>query len=280
MYDGTSPSDRSLPTAQRARGRARISAQLKDGRTRLEDLYQDGAAKIRLPRVHGNGPLEAVLLNTAGGLTGGDVIETEAEAGPGAALTVATQACERLYRALPADPPARIETKLAAGPGARLAWLPQETILFDGGRAHRRLEVDMAGDASLLAVESLLVGRRASGETVAAATFRDTWRVRRDGKLVFADDCRLEGPVAEILAGPAVAAGCAAVATVLLVAPGAEAKLEDARSILAGITAGASALNGTLRCRLVAADGQGLRKRLLPLLECLYGGPLPRVWHL
>ncbi|HBC09391.1 MAG TPA: urease accessory protein, partial [Rhodospirillaceae bacterium] len=76
--------------------------------------------------------VEAVLLNTAGGLTGGDVYGTEALAGPDAFLTLTSQACERVYRAT-GDQPARVETRLSADAGARLHWLPQETILFDGG---------------------------------------------------------------------------------------------------------------------------------------------------
>ena len=281
MYDGTSPSDPQAPAAaQRARGRVRIAAVRKDGRTRLRTLYQDGAAKARLPRVHGDAALEAVLLNTAGGLTGGDVIETEAQAGPGADLCLTSQACERIYRALPGEPPARVSTSLYMEAGARLAWLPQETILFDGGRVRRKLEIDMAADGRLLACEAVLFGRGASGETVAAGDFRDSWRLRRGGKLVFADETRLDGPIDDILKGAAVAAGGHAVATVVLAAPGAGECLERAREILAGARAGASVRDGILVCRLVAADGQALRTHLLPLLSFLNGGALPRVWHL
>ncbi|MCF3630173.1 urease accessory protein UreD [Thalassospiraceae bacterium LMO-SO8] len=282
MYDGTSPSDRpgEIIPLQRARGWARIAVRAEGGVTRLAELYQDGCAKLRLPKVYGPSSVEAVLLNTAGGLTGGDVYGTEAEAGPGAALTLTTQACERVYRAT-GDQPARVETRLAAGPGATLHWLPQETILFDGGRLDRSLDVDLDGDAAFLAVEALVLGRVASGEIVTGGTFTDSWRVRRDGKLIFADAARIAGDIDNVAVGPAVLAGNKAMATVVLAVARAEEKLAEARAVLDPLaTAGASALPGLLICRLVAPDDRALRARLVPLLNLLAGRALPRVWHL
>ena len=282
MYDGTSPSDRPGETLslQRARGRARIAVRAEGGVTRLADLYQDGCAKLRLPKVYGPSSVEAVLLNTAGGLTGGDVYATEALAGPGASLTLTTQACERVYRAT-GDQPARVDTRLSAGAGARLHWLPQETILFDGGRLTRTLDVDLTGDAAFLAVEALVLGRVASGETVSAGSFTDSWRIRRDGRLIFADAARIAGDIDNVAAGLAVLAGNKAMATVVCATSGAEEKLADARAVLDALpTAGASAMPGLLICRLVAADDRALRAVLVPLLNLLAGRALPRVWHL
>ena len=170
------------------------------------------------------------MLNTAGGLTGGDYYRTEAAAGEGAALTLTTQACERLYRAV--DGTARVETELRAGPGAMLHWLPQETILFDGGRLNRTLSVDLAGDAVFLGVEALMLGRAASGETVTMGAFHDSWRIRRDGRLIFADEARMQDDIDATSQGPAVMAGHKAVATVVLAAPGAQDRLAEAREAL------------------------------------------------
>lgn len=281
MYDGTSPSDRPSEThsLQRARGRARIEVRSDGHRTRLTDLYQDGCAKLRLPRVYDGSGVEAVLLNTAGGLTGGDVVETEAVCGAGAQLTLTSQACERVYRATQGN--ARVTATLSAGAGASLYWLPQETILFDGGALDRALSVDLQGDASFLAVEALILGRVASGETVGAGAFRDFWRIRRDGKLIFADAARLEGHIDGIASGPAVMDGMKAVATVVLAAPEAAGRLADARDAMAALpSAGASALDDVLVCRLIARDTRELRGHLVPLLSMLAGRGLPRVWHL
>ncbi|MBI1200463.1 MAG: urease accessory protein UreD [Phenylobacterium sp.] len=266
-----------LPALQRARGAGRIAVAHADGRTRLSRLYQDGCGKIRLPRDARAEGLEAVLINTSGGVTGGDALSWRAEAGDGARLTLTTQACEKVYRAR--DGEAVIETTLSVGVGARIDWLPQETILFDGGRLRRRLQADLAPGARLLAVEAAILGRAAMGETVRAGALADRWRIRREGRLVFADDLRLDGAIAETGAERPVLAGAQAFASILLVDDEAGRFLAPLRAAL-GPAGGASAFDGKLFARLTAPDGFSLRQALLPALEALRGGaPLPRVWR-
>ena len=264
----------------RAQGHLRVSSRLRDGSPALADLYQRGSAKALFPH-EPTGELVGVLLNTAGGVTGGDRFVCEAETAPGAALTLATQAAERAYRAQPGEV-ARIETRLTLGPGSRLDWLPQETILFDGAALERRLTVDMAADARLLAVEAVILGRQAMGEQVARAHLLDRWRIRRAGRLAWADTLRLTGPVAEIAARRGVFGRNRAAATVIHVAPDAADRLPGARALLAwaedGTEAGASVRDGLLAVRMLAPDGRALRRLLMRLLETLRGAPLPRVW--
>lgn len=273
-----SPALRSEARQPRAEGEAHVAVRLRGGETRLADLRQRGSAKCMIPTTPGR--IEAVLLNTAGGLTGGDRFEWSAEAQEGAALTLATQTAERIYRAQPGEE-AQVETRLTLRAGARLDWLPQETILFDRGALRRRLEIDMAQDATFTGVEPLILGRAAMGETVCEARFRDGWRLRREGRLVWADQLRLVGPVAEIAARAACLNGAIAAATVVHAAPGAEARLEAARNLLGraeGAEAAASAFDGMICARIVARDGRALRRALIPLLEGLRGAALPRVW--
>ena len=267
-----------LPPLQRALGVGRIKVKAADGATRLERLYQDGCAKIRLPRDHAARSLEAVLINTAGGLTGGDRLAWQAEAGPGAALTLTTPACEKIYRAR--DGRAEMAVTLTVADGARLDWLPQETILFDGGALRRTLEADLAADARLLVVESVVLGRTAMGETVHHGELRDRWRIRREGRLVFADDLAFAGPVADIADRLPCLAGGRAFASLLLVADDAPRFLAPLRQAI-GDAGGASAFHGKLFCRIAAADGLALRRALLPALHILQDGePCPRVWRL
>lgn len=272
------PSSLNMPRLQRAEGTARLAFHRSGGATRLKTLYQEGCAKIRLPRpLMGQAP-EAILINTAGGLAGGDRIAIGIEAGEGTAATVTTQACERVYRST--GPDAMVENRLTLGPGAALAWLPQETILFDGGRLTRRLEADLAGDATLLAVEAVLFGRTAMGEVLRHGALHDRWRIRREGKLVFAEDFRVSGDIAAQLARPVSLGGCAAMATVLHLAPAPETRLDAVRALL-GDSGGASAWEGKLLIRLVAPSGLALRQHLEPLLTLMLSGrPLPKVWHL
>lgn len=262
---------------QRARGAANIGVAGDGGSTRLRRLFQDGCAKMRLPRAGQVAGLEAVLINTAGGLTGGDRLSWSADAGAGSTLTLTTQACERLYRA--SDGQAEVRTRLCAGPAAVIEWLPQETIFFNGARLDRRLEVDLAEDARLLAVEAMVLGRTAMGERVRHGALRERWRVRRAGRLVFAEELRLAGDIEGRGAGPATLAGACAFATVLLVAEGAERRLAAVRAAL-GAAGGASAFEGKLVARVVATNGLELRRALMPALEVLREARLPRVWRI
>jgi urease accessory protein len=268
-------------SAQRVDARARLAVHRTEGLTRVGRLYQEGAAKIRMPEVSAD-PLEAILINTAGGLTGGDRIAWEIEAGPGASIVLTTQACEKLYRSRSGE--ARADVKLAAAEQSRIAWLPQETIVYDRSCFSRRLEVDLAEGAEALIVEATLFGRRAMGETVSQALFSDRWRVRQSGRLVHAEAFSIGPDLAATLARPAVAGGAVAVATVLLVSHEAETFLRQAREIIGdegGLSFWTAGGTGKLLARLVAGDGYGLRKRLAPLVGLLNGqAGLPKVWSL
>lgn len=267
--------------AQRVAARGKLGAARSGARTRLADLYQEGAAKIRMPRV-AQDPLEAVLINTAGGLTGGDRVRWEIEAGPGASVSITTQACEKAYRSNSGR--AEVSVHLTAGPSGRIAWLPQETIVYDRSDFARVLDVDLAEGSEALIVEATVFGRHAMGEHVLDAIFRDRWRVRRDGRLVHAEDFAIGPATGATLARPAVTAGGLAIATVLLVSDKADTLLFDARDII-GEHGGASAWSvagcGKLLARIVAGDGYGLRQRLVPLVGLLNGqAGLPKVWSL
>lgn len=267
--------------AQRVAGTARLACAEIDGRTRLRRLYQDGSAKIRMPAVNGD-PLEAVLINTAGGLTGGDRLAWEMDVGAGAAAVITTQACEKVYRASSGH--AGVRVGLNVGEGARIAWLPQETIVFDRSAFARTLDVDLAPGAEALLLEATVFGRLAMGERTTHGRFHDRWRVRRRGELIHAEDFRIGPDIAGMLGRPAVADGAAAVATVLLVSPRAEDLLDRVRGIV-GDDGGASAWSvggsGKLLARLRAGDGYSLRKRLVPLVELLNGrAGLPKLWSL
>jgi len=263
----------------RTHGSVRLAFARRGGRTALDVLHQAGAARVRFPRPAQGCPPEAVLLNTAGGLTGGDRIEMAVALGPGAEAAVTTAACEKIYRARDGD--AEISADLTLAPGSHLAWLPQPTILFDRSRLSRRTQVELAGDAHFLGVEMLIFGRQAMGEEVHRGAFRDLWRVRRDGTLVFADTFWAEGAVAHMLSGRATLAGARAAAMLLYVAPDSAGRIDAVRARLqsVGLTAGASAWNDLLVVRATAGDGRTLQQGLGALIEDLSGRPLPRVWQ-
>ncbi|KRA40307.1 urease accessory protein UreD [Devosia sp. Root635] len=267
---------------QRARGVGGVTTLQRDGATRLATLYQDGCAKIRLPHTHSRA-LEAVLINTAGGLTGGDHMQWSAELAPGGHMVLTTQACERIYRSI--DGPATVETSLSVGAGAHLDWLPQETILFAASQLDRRISIDLAHGASLTAVEAILLGRDAMGEAALDARLRDTWRIRRNGRLVHAEATQLDGTLAE-RDGLSLLTGKRAFASILHVAPSAgqsAAALARLRALLpAGDSSIAASANGErLVVRALARTGLALRRLIVPILaELTQAGSLPRLWHL
>ncbi|HWA50510.1 MAG TPA: urease accessory protein UreD [Dongiaceae bacterium] len=269
---------------QRSTGHLHISVDRgPDGHTLLRRLGQSGSARLLFPRAAG-GLREAVVVNTSGGLAGGDRFDVEAEVGAGARLTLTSQAAEKIYRAL--DIPARMETRLRLDRGASLDWIPQEAILFHQARLTRRLEVEMQADASLLVAESVVFGRTERGETVRDGHFADLWRVRRGGKLIFAEQSLFSGDIAAQLAKPGVAQGAAAICAVLYVAPEAEARADEMRAAMqeaAGAQSvaqgGISAWNGMLALRFVAEDGFMLKRRLAALLRRLRGADNPSVWQ-
>ena len=262
----------------RAIGQALVSARLRGNQSVLADLRQSGSAKILFPRLP-TSDLHAVLLNTAGGITGGDRFEYSASTEANAVLTITTQACERGYRAQPGSV-GTLHSKLTLAPGSTLHWLPQETILFDGAALDRQLSVDMAADATLLAVEPIIFGRSAMGETLHDLRLIDQWRVRRDGVLVYADALRIKGDHDAIARRPGTLNGAGAMASLLLIAPDAGNRLEPLRAKLPR-EAGASLIRpGVLSARILASDGMALRSTLVPILEYLRGAPLPQVWKM
>src|SRR5215208_4844900 len=188
-----------LPGFVRAAGGVRVAIGRTERGSAPLTIAESGGYRVRFPRAAG--ACEGVLINTGGGMAGG------------ARAVLTTQAAEKLYRS--DGPDTEIAVDIALGPGSRLDWLPQEQILFDGARLRRRLDVELAASAALTLVESVVFGRIAMGEVAESGSFRDRWRIRRAGRLVFAEDVRLEGRLRETLARTAVGAGGRALATVL-----------------------------------------------------------------
>ena len=213
--------------ANRAVGRIALTVAAGAGGSRPARVHESGSLRVRFPHRDG-AALDAVIVNTGGGMTGGDRFALAVNVGAGADVSVTTAAAEKIYRSL--GPDTVLDLNLTVASGGRLTWLPQETILFDRARLRRKIDVDLAPDASLLLAEASIFGRSAMGETVRSGSFSDRWRVRVGGSLVFADAIRLDGAIARSLAAPAAAAGGAAVASVLKM-PGTEECVAAVRAL-------------------------------------------------
>lgn len=278
----TSPPDLpDLPRLQRASGESRVTFAVREGKTRLADLYQRDPCRVLFPDPEPGDPPQAVLVTTSGGVAGGDRLRMEVAAGPGAHAVVATQAAEKIYRAAPGSEPCRIEVAIKVEAGAVLDWLPQETIVFQGARLMRRTVAAVAPSASLLGCEMVVLGRGASGERFASGLLLDSWSVWRAGRLAWTDTLRVEG---ETLGGAGFGSANA-LATVIGVWDAPEPYFERARALLddAGearrdVRAGVTLVNGVLVARLLG-EATAVRAAAIAFLTTFRGQRLPRVWH-
>lgn len=276
MQNGTTSQTLETFAANRAVGAVRFDVHVRDGLTRRRELHEEGSLRVRFPSPEQQG-LSAVFVNTAGGIAGGDRFEIEICTREEAHLTVTTAAAEKLYRSH--GPESRVNINLRADTGSRLAWLPQETILFDQARVSRSINIDLAESASLLLCEIVVFGRAAMSETMTQGSFTDRWRMRRGGKLVFAETIRLDGDIARKFVNRAVLNGGAAIGTALIV-PGDEVIVGRIRELSDrfGGEVGVSAWNGFAMVRFCAQDAAKLRADMMMVLGQVSPAGLPRLW--
>ena len=274
---GSAPLRNEIFAGNRAVGTITFTVAAAPGGSRRGRVHEAGSLRVRFPNGNSKSALDAVIVNTAGGMTGGDRFDVDIKVGAGARLTVTTAAAEKIYRSL--GPDTDIGVKLDVGPGGALAWLPQETIVFDQARLRRSIDIELARDANLMLAEAAVFGRSAMGETVIQGHLFDRWRLRIGGALVFAETLRLDGDIAQRLAQRAVAGGGVAVASVIKY-PGNDTDAAAIRAVqerFAG-EVGVSAWNRLVVVRLVASDGAALRRDLVTVLTALDTAPLPRLW--
>ena len=266
-----------VPPYVRAVGELRADFQSVGAGTQAMNVFETGGLRLRCPRVAQG--FEGVLINTGGGVAGGDKCSYDFDVGPKAQVTFTTQSAEKIYRAQ--SNAAEIDVALRIGAHAAVEWLPQETILFGGARLNRRLDMELDETSSLTMLESVIYGRMAMGETEIAGAFRDRWRIRRGRRLLFAEDMRLDGDMTAALDRPAVGDGARSNATFLHVAPDAEARLDEIRASLAEAPCewGASAWNGMALVRLLSPSPEKMRAAIVSLLQSFRGRDAPRVWQ-
>ena len=263
----------------RASGAVQISCASRGGGSIRHHVREEGSFRIRFPREHTAG-LTGVLVNTAGGMTGGDCFSMAATAGQGSMLILTTSAAEKIYRSLAGV--ARLDVRLVAAENASLAWLPQESIVFDRARIVRSYDVSLAANASFLACDVNCVGRSAMGESVDMLYLNDRWRLWRDGELAFADAMRIDGEAQRILARPFTANGARCFATLVYAANDAAEAVAIVRAVLRGvqaIEAGAGLVNGVCVARLVAADVAPLRATIADCVGAIAQTQMPRSWN-
>lgn len=227
---------------------------------------------------------EALIVNTSGGIVGGDRLSIAiAVEGRGSAVTIGAIAAEKCYRS--AEAASTLDIRLRASDGACLHWLPQETILYDGASLCRSVMVELASDAAFVGLETIVFGRIAHGETMATGSLRDSWRLRRGGRLVYADETLLATPIDAKLGRKAVGGGARAMATLLAAGDDLDTRLEPLRAALAPFAAGLSAVesgaslrDGVLVSRMLCVSPERLRLCAIAAMGVLRVAAPPRSW--
>jgi urease accessory protein len=269
---------------QRAEGCGRFVLSGFEKKTSLIELFQRSPIRVLFPKINSSAIEEAVLVNTAGGIAGGDKLEYEVIALANASIAVTSQAAEKVYRAL--GGPAQVITKLKACEAAKLAWLPQETIIFNRARLVREMEIELSTGAELLALEWLVLGRAAHGEQMAAGHIYDSWRVKKDGRLLWADSFRASDEAIPDLYKKALLSNCKALATLIYFGPNIGPRMDFLRDTVAYLEChcGTTSVGGLIVARFAAQKSSDLRLALRKFLQrfgrVLGGGPfdVPKMW--
>jgi urease accessory protein len=265
-------------------GRVELSFTNQTGRTRLDDLYQQGPLRVLFPRVSGDDMPEAVIATTSGGLVGGDNLGVDVSVGCGAQAIVTTQAAEKVYRSI--GPDVGVTVNLCLERDGWLEWMPQETIIFDGARLRRRIAVNVVSGARALAGEVIAFGRSGRGERLTTGLLHDEWRVVSDGRLVWADNLHLDGDIASKMDAKAGFQGCNAMATFVYAAADAPRWLDSSRQMIHadGIFFGVTCIDTTLVARWLGNDVASVRNQYKTFREqfrCMAEGfpaVSPRIW--
>src|ERR1700690_2471803 len=116
---GSAPLRSDVFAANRALGRVAFTVTAGAGGSRRGRVHEAGSLRVRFPNGNSLAALDAVIVNTGGGMTGGDRFDVDIKVGTGARLSVTTAAAEKIYRSL--GPDTDIGVTLDVGSGGALA---------------------------------------------------------------------------------------------------------------------------------------------------------------
>ena len=270
-------------------GKAKLLFEVdENGATRLKELYQSDPLRIFFPNTPDQDILQAALVNVSGGLVGGDKISADIQLGKNTKAVIAAQSAEKVYRSSGED--TRMEIKIKVGPGSWLEFLPQETILFQGSRLRRQIDISIEGDGSLVAGEILIFGRRGYGEYFESGLIHESWEIERDGRLLWADTLHMEKNIASTINHPACFDGAVAMATVIYAGPNAKDNLLVIQNLLiatdSDVLSSVTCINGVMIIRWLGSNALDVRNDF-GAFWCAFRSKiadlpekLPRLWNM
>ena len=245
-----------------------------------------------LQRLYPEGPgiCHHVLVHPPGGIVGGDVLALEARLDSRCHALITTPGATRFYRSAGEISTQSVQATLAEG--ARLEWLPMETIAYSACQAHNQLRFDLAPGAEMIGWDLLALGLPASGQPFATGWFHQTlqWPGRwLESARIAADDARLLRSAAGWGGHPVLATAWFATGATLPAARR-DVLLEAARDTIAGHALAACAGATSPQPGLVVL--RALSPRVEPVMELLVqvraawrqaawalAGMVPRIWR-
>lgn len=246
-----------MPAPVRWPARLALTATREGDATRVHARHDGPLRLLKTLYPEGPGVAQAVLVHPPGGLVGGDRLDIAIDVQPGAHLLVTTPAATRFYRSVAGEAAQVVQAQVA--PGARLEWLPQETLAYPACDARNEVRLSLAPGASLFATEVLGLGLPAAGEPYATGRMLQHLEITGQwldrGRLDAADRALLDGPCG--LAGHPILGTLAFAQTTPL--DGATALLDDARALLdgvprAGVTLLSSSRGAVLLARVIGDE--------------------------
>ena len=124
----------------------------------LKTLYPEGAAIAH-----------QVVVHPPGGIVGGDRLEITLDLQAHAHALITTPGATRFYRSAGRVGAQQVHAKLAGG--ARLEWLPLESIAHSGCNAINEARVELAPAAEMFGWDALALGLPAAGQAFTSGRF-------------------------------------------------------------------------------------------------------------
>jgi urease accessory protein len=276
------------PDSQSQPWQARLALGFADdhGTTRLVDRRHSGPLRVQKP-LYPESPAvcHAIVVHPPGGIVGGDQLAVDIKVGEHACAFLSSPGAAKWYRA--GGRISRQQLRMDVGPHAALEWMPQEAIFYDAAEVELNSEISLAAHATYIGCEILCFGRTASGESFRSGGVTQRTRIRREGKLIWFEQGRLQAGTAA-MGSPLGLAGNSVCAT--LVAAGRQvpaALLQTIRDELEPLAPGfgITQLKHTLVARYLGNRSESARHAMLTawrhLRPVLIGHPgvTPRIWN-
>jgi urease accessory protein len=162
------------------------------GETQVEKAFARSPLKIQRPFYpEGKNICHSIVLHTAGGIVGGDLLSQNIHLQKNTNVLITTTAASKIYRSQGQIAKGAIDIKIDSG--SCLEFLPQETIVFDGAIYRQDLRVELAPEATWLSWDINRFGRSHRGEKFYSGEWRSHTEIWQVGKPLWIDRSWLLG---------------------------------------------------------------------------------------